>query len=508
MALDWPGTQRRCGQDHSHSPGEFGASAVEPSKRGEIQALVTCAGTWVSLRSARWLIVVAIMCMEIVTGRMARAAEFMLTYQPAPADNPLKGLVPYAEPTPDRFPHSLEFSYLPLSALQTGFDEFDWQPLETLLDGIASRGNQTVFRIYLEYPGKTEGIPTFLVEGGLKVHEYLNTNTQPFPPQKVRTPDYEDPQLRRALRSFIKALGAKYDGDPRIGYITAGLLGTWGEWHTYPREELWASTAVQTEVMEAYEESFRQTPILLRYPAGEGDDRHAANHVRPFGYHDDSFAWATLETKRREDGWFYMAVLRGAGPDALNKWQTQPIGGEIRPELWGQIFDAKPKAKEAQDFAKCVEATHVTWLMDTGLFREPPSPERKKRAIAHVQRMGYEFYVPSASITLVQDNQVEVAVNVENRGVAPFYRNWKVELAWSGGQDQPLAAIATDWSVTELLPGQPARRWVTRIPRAPSNDAVLLLRVVNPLPQGKPLRFANAEQDRHHAGWLSLHIGR
>ena len=30
------------------------------------------------------------------------------------------------------------------------------------------------------------------------------------------------------------------------------------------------------------------------------------------------------------------------------------------------------------------------------------------------------------------------------------------------------------------------------------------MRLVNPLPNGKPLRFANAEQDRDLPGWLTL----
>lgn len=82
---------------------------------------------------------------------------------PSPVDNPLKGLVPYADPHPDRFPHSMEFSYLPLNDLMHGMDDFRWDALEKLLDRVASRGNQTVFRVFLEYPDKTEGIPPFLM---------------------------------------------------------------------------------------------------------------------------------------------------------------------------------------------------------------------------------------------------------------------------------------------------------------------------------------------------------
>ena len=83
----------------------------------------------------------------------AEPVVFQPAYAPAPADNPLKGFVPYAGQGRE-FPHSLEFGYLPLAALMTGPTNFDWQPLERLLDGIASRGCQSVFRIYLEYPRK------------------------------------------------------------------------------------------------------------------------------------------------------------------------------------------------------------------------------------------------------------------------------------------------------------------------------------------------------------------
>ena len=98
----------------------------------------------------------------------------------------------------------------------------------------------------------------------------------------METPDYEDQKLRTALSNFIAAFGKKYDGDPRIGFITAGLLGTWGEWHTYPRGELFASKLVQSEVMDAYAAAFRVTPVLLRYPAGEHTWGKASNATRPF----------------------------------------------------------------------------------------------------------------------------------------------------------------------------------------------------------------------------------
>jgi hypothetical protein len=198
--------------------------------------------------------------------------------------------------------------------LMSGMTTFNWDPLEKLLNDVASRGHQTVFRVWMVYPGKDKGIPDFLIKEGLKVTTWLNDNTAPSPPQNVHTPDYDDPRLREALKNFIAAMGEKYDGDPRLGFITAGLLGTWGEWHEYPRVDLFASKETQAEVLDAYSAAFRITPVLLRYPAGDDNRKYTKNADRPFGYHDDSFAWATLDTGREGRRLVLHAVTESGRP--------------------------------------------------------------------------------------------------------------------------------------------------------------------------------------------------
>jgi hypothetical protein len=395
-------------------------------------------GVHMSVRIVPVLMVVTSLVLVPYTGA---AQPVRLEYASSPADNPLRGLVPYARPVPGRFPHSMEFRYLALSELVKGPGEYDFRALEDLLDDVASRGNQTVFRIMLEYPGRTNLIPRFLIDAGLTVHRYENTNTAPRPPRPVETPDYENPLLRRTLQEFIRELGKRYDGDPRIGYITAGLLGTWGEWHTHPRWDLWASKEVQREVLDAYQQSFQKTPILLRYPAGEDDPRYAPTYDRPFGYHDDSFAYATLHTGRRSDNWFFEARMIRAG--ARDAWKRFPIGGEIRPEVWGCCFDDPPCTPDGQSFAQCRDATRVTWLMDTGMFRQPASQDRMQRALDQVRRMGYEFHVKSAEVQ-IQGDKLLLSLEVQNTGIAPFYHpGWALELAALDAAGQVLARWPT-----------------------------------------------------------------
>jgi len=157
-----------------------------------------------------------------------------------------------------------------------GPKEFDWTLIEKTLEEVNGRGNQLIFRVYCEYPGKELEIPQFLIDAGVKVTTWTNSSNA----EVSYTPDYNDKTLRKALESLIIAMGNKYDGDPRVAFITAGLLGSWGEWHTYPRNDLRASKQVQREVMESYAKAFSKTKVLLRYPAGPKAHLHAENHER------------------------------------------------------------------------------------------------------------------------------------------------------------------------------------------------------------------------------------
>ncbi|MBL9135046.1 MAG: DUF4832 domain-containing protein [Verrucomicrobiales bacterium] len=440
----------------------------------------------------------------MTVGVLAADPDRSLSYAPAPPDNPLKGFVPYlrADAT---FPHSLEWDYTRLSDVMLGSDRFDWAPFEAKLDAAASRGHQFVARFYLEWPGRKTGVPTFLIEAGLPMRTWTNTNTQPHPPAVDQTPDYEDPRLRAALTNFIHTLGKRYDGDPRLGFLELGLLGTWGEWHNYPRNEWFASKTVQTEVMDAFEAAFKKTRLVARYPAGPDDAKHADNSRRAFGYHDDSFAWATVHTGKPSESWFFETLLRKAG--VTEKWRTQPIGGEVRPEVWKCLFDEPSCAPKGQDFDRCLESTHASWLCNEGVFRGQIQGAARDRAVQAAQRLGYELHVTRADLAMNQD-VLAVAMTVTNTGVAPFYYDWPVELGALDAGGTLTQTWMTDWRLTKIQPGTPSVLWEFHAPLTALKPGShrLLLRVSNPLPKGAPLKFANRTQDEHLPGWLTLGI--
>lgn len=86
------------------------------------------------------------------------------------------------------------------------------------------------------------------------------------------------------------------------------------------------TTANQRRVLNAFVSAFKTTELEVRNP-------DPVNADLPIGYHDDSFA---LETKPVAAGWHFMNKINDNG--LQNKWKTQSIGGELRPELQSCIF--------------------------------------------------------------------------------------------------------------------------------------------------------------------------
>jgi len=434
---------------------------------------------------------------------------------PDPVVNPLKGLMPYAG-SYSTLPYSLEWFYIPLNAVMTGPGTFNWSALDSQLSAITARGHEAVLRFYLDYPGESTGIPQYLLNEGLPCQHYTVYGNDDM----SCSPDYSYPALDTALDQFISAFGARYDGDSAIAFIELGLLGFWGEWHTYPYngvsepENWFASPAEQDRVLTGYLAAFHKTKLLVRYPSPcdgcsvAGTD-NAADAV---GYHDDSFA---LETDAGGTGFHFMDLMAQAG--ATNKWQSQPIGGELAPALQACIFGepyncpaiesgSDNRIHGANDIAESISQTHVSWLLDQAAFDPGYSGEALSRAQQASQTMGYVFTVTRAAAQWNDGQGLLIGAAIQDNGVAPFYYNWPVEVAAVNAKGQMVASGQVPFDLTSVEPGDP-QQFTYSLPNSGALAAgtySIVMRVVNPLQCGVPLTFANAAQDSTLTGWLTL----
>jgi Domain of unknown function (DUF4832) len=448
-----------------------------------------------------------IISFAMASASVLRAQEWRsMTFRadaPGIDQNPLRGLVPYTsmERSPDSFPHSMEWFYMPLSDVLKGPNVYDWTPLERQLTAVAGRQHQAIFRFYLDFPRKPSGIPRYLLDSGLKTFPYDDEGNATGPTPSV-APDYRDPRLIDCLVRFIHALGAKYDGDVRIAWVEAGLYGFWGEWHVLnhplPGEPAgWQIAQKDKDILlQAYAESFLRTGVLVRYPKVTHNRRLLAH----FGFHDDSFLQDTLGP----EDWQFWPSMEQSG--TTETWRTRPMGGEIRPELQAEIWDQWPNA-EGQDVATAIATTHATWMLDADLFSTSPTAEERTNAMRAARLMGYMLYCAAVRMVPGQNESTEITVRIENRGVAPFYYMWPAELQALDSHRKVIAQAGAVWPLPSLLPGKKVE-WSALLHAPPGGIRSVLLRIANPMQGGYPVSFANAEMGTVRDGWLTLDVRR
>ena len=395
------------------------------------------------------------------------------------AGNPLQGMMSsylWDEPHND-LPHSLEFIYIPLKSLVSDLDTYTFDTgIEPYLQAAEGRGNHVVMRVFIDYPNREYGLPTYLEE--------LVTCSPYSEYGGGCSPDYSNPHLQSAILNFISEFGNRYDGDNRLGFVQMGLLGYWGEWHTFPNTTDFASDLFQQEVIEAFDGAFGTTPIQIRYPIQDSASRM-------IGFHDDSFAYATVG----DVDWYFWSKMTAAG--AENRWMEVPTGGEVYPAIQSTLFtDEFVVGEDGQDFDSVVSITHTTYMLIYSAFSMNGTGyvgDQLERAKQSSLGMGYEFSIENINIEVSNlrgefvDLRLEIAI--QNTGVAPFYYPLNLSIRGPGidREIENLEGIQPS-DRTMLLPLE-----VIGIPASSINQPWTLQLTSGVLLENQVIHFANVE---------------
>ena len=116
--------------------------------------------------------------------------------------------------------------------------------------------------------------------------------------------------------------------------------------------------------------------------------------------------------------------------------------------------------------------------------------------------MGYEFFVSSATVTTTE-NKTDVELKIENRGVAPFYFDWPVEIGILDAKGDVRESIKQQWDLPSIQPGESALKTV-KLDTQIQNGEKIGIRIANPMKEGKPIRFANENQQLNGQAWLLI----
>ena len=429
-------------------------------------------------RFARSLALLGLLGFSGATGHAAAPPDpVVIRPEPAPGPlaNPLKGWCPYVNAGQITLPYSMVYHYASWKELEPTQGHFDFDGWERRVwDQPAARGKHVVFRVYVDYPGRPSGLPDWLKDQ-VKLTPYQDHGGG-------LSPDYENPALVQGMERLIAALGQRYDRDPRVAFLELGLLGYWGEWHTWPNDKLQPSVATEARIINAFHEAFPTVGLMARSARDDAGTRDW------LGFHDDMFP---EDTDNGHD-WSFLAGIRRSG--RADNWKRAPIGGEMVPGA-ARKWVGDPQTRTM------IDRSHFSWVGPycPAIARNPQVEEAAKL----VRQMGYqfrwtEFQIPS-QIEAGQPGMVKL-IGV-NEGVAPFYKDWSVELALIAEDGKVASRTRLEIDVRTWLPG-PIK--VEAAPRfdVPPGRYTMALGIIDPLSGQPAIEFANKLETRR--GWTVL----
>jgi hypothetical protein len=286
-----------------------------------------------------------------------------------------------------------------------------------------------VIRFYMDYPNEPTAIPTFLTSNCAS----QCVSTSSYNSAEIGagiSPDYSSSVLISSLETFISALAAKYDGDNRIAFIQIGLLGFWGEWHTYSQDALFNDThnLIRQRVIRAFGTQFTKTFLLVSQDSLQYNPLPNTTSYNNIGWHDDDFGSSTC------NGQDYSFQARVAALGVSERWKTVPMGGEVQPTVQNSIFATDTPANAA---TACSASLKFSWLLYYDLYNAVGASSWYARALPFYRtQMGYQFVLSSLRFNYVACSPASgtnvcgvVELDVKNVGNAPFYYPIKIKAA-------------------------------------------------------------------------------
>lgn len=313
------------------------------------------------------------------------------------------------------------------------YDRFWWSELEptegavqfsvidSAIESATTEGQRYAFRVMPE-EGGTRRAPEW-IEGG----SWGSRNGGP----RSFSPDYDSPRFLEAMERTVAALGARYDGDPRIDHVDVGFVGDAGEWAYATAGTAMPSAASRTRIFQAFSKAFKRTPVLMQIGAVE-DDGAPLKEALALGFGWRADCWGDLRAGWNHHDDFYEQQLEKAG--AVDAWKRTPVAVETCGEMsaWGLLG---------------YDVAQVRWALKWALEHHVSFINNKSRPVPAAYRPAVDEYL-TLSGTRPYVHQIvrsadRLEVQLYNRGSAPPYRAWKVAVRVRGqpAVSEPLGAF-------------------------------------------------------------------
>jgi hypothetical protein len=338
--------------------------------------------------------------------------------------NPMRGFYRWygGEPIPQPRPAYDHYARFGWRQLEPTRGQYDFSAIEQALGAAQSASAKFAFRVMSvnEFTSPVE-IPAYLKQevGGA----YCTYNGS-----QVWVPAWDSPAFLARAQALMSALGARFNGDPRLGYYDMGIYGHWGEWHTEGLCTPAASPATKRALVDMQVAAFPNTRILMNSGGKEVDAFvYALSKSPSIGVRVDSLC----------SPWFGdQFTISSAKLAAMqDRWKTAPVVTEFY--IWNP-----------SDTALCdqqVGTWHIAAIANGSIGNwSSYSADQQAQLLLAGKHSGYRFVLNSLTYPAEVTNNSFLAISSQwsNVGITPAYEPFTVlfelrlkgqtELVWSG----------------------------------------------------------------------------
>jgi hypothetical protein len=404
--------------------------------------------------------------------------------------NPFKGFVPWIGTQNPVYDTKLQYKTFEWRDIEPQKSIFNWAYFEQGWGNISQTGKRVGFRISACTPGSSNAydIPDWLVNEGVKLREYTIDG------QHGLAPDWDDPLFLQAHQDLIDALGTRYDQDDRVAWIDIGSYGFWGEWHVYLNDSLAATQASKQSILEDYFDAFQDKPKVIAF-----DDDFATKYVTDHGGGIRNDCLGTTEANN-----WYLQSLNRIDPNLNdNVWRNAIIAGEFCGGEWGALQGTTERFELNFQF---IQQTHWSFIGPAGGAITPQNDEHKKHLDELHKKLGYRFVLKKVdnSGTVNRGENLNIHIELENKGVAPFYFQWPLVVYLINLSGSVALQSDSGIDIREWLPGLKVNSTQINIPaELPVGDYEIKVAIHDPATGDPGVLFANTRRDAENRFWVS-----
>ena len=301
-------------------------------------------------------------------------------------------------------------------------------------------------------------------QGGVKL---IIRATYNYPRGETQYRDARDASLSRVLAHLAQLKPLLHRNEDVIGFVQAGFIGAWGEWHTSSNDL--TTPANRTRIKDALLGAvpatrfvqFRYPPYIQAWTPQLPALDAALDGAFRIGFHNDCFLASDTDVGTYDED----AELR-ARQRRYNDAQGDlaPFGGET----CNPADDPNPRPRAAcADILDEGARYNLTYLNDSYYRRLFHDNWRKQGCMDEVRRrMGYRFALVSVShpAAVARGGELSVSIVVRNTGWARLYNPRPVEILLRDRQTGAVRRlVARSADPRRWLPGADTRETLTAI---------------------------------------------